>query len=516
MIFVALLGTIKASSLVFSYNESAQASNQVVTANCYRLFVNGIDMGLVADQEAGEQVIKKALVNLTEELGYNPEVNPTIRYYEEYSQDQAFAGEETLLVSLKEEIKAGLDVIKVKAYAVKIGDGLIMTLNSEEDVKAVLNNAKKKFISDDSMFAVNLNEVAYNTLVERPEIVLTQELLAQNKSFVTAAVDTPAAAADTSAEEETADVELDPMYHGVTVGAEFTEEIIVVETFVDGNTVMSVEDATELITKENEEPKIYEVVQGDCPSTIADSNNMSLEVLYDLNPAMENGSMLHIGDELVVMVPEPELSVSTTEEVVYSIPIERETTYVENPDKYVGSSKTVEAGSDGEKQITALLTKLNGKELSREITLETVLVEPVAKVVEKGTKALPPKGATGAYILPVSSYVLSSGFGYRWGGFHYGVDLAAPTGTTIMAADGGTVVYAGWKDSYGYLIEIDHGGGITTRYAHCSSIGVSVGQQVAQYQEIGKVGSTGRSTGPHCHFEIRIDGTAVNPLKYAN
>ena len=295
MIFVALLGTIKASSLIFSYQETTVAFNKEVKANSYRLLVNGVDMGLIADQEVGEQYIKKALTNLTGELGYNPEVNPTIRYYEEYSQELAYVDEEVLVAAIQNEIKTSLDVIKVKAYAVKIGDDLIFTLNSEEDVKAVLNNAKQKFITDDSMFSVNLNEVAYNSLIVKPEIVLTQENLAENRTLMTASMVTN----EEAVEEEA----LNPMYNGITVGAEFTEEVIVVETFVDGNAVMTVDAATELITKENQEPKVYEVVEGDCPSTIATMNDMSLDNLYDLNPAMENGSVLHIGDELIVMVP---------------------------------------------------------------------------------------------------------------------------------------------------------------------------------------------------------------------
>ena len=97
---------------------------------------------------------------------------------------------------------------------------------------------------------------------------------------------------------------------------------------------------------------------------------------------------------------------------------------------------------------------------------------------------------------------------------HYGLDYAAATGTTIRAADGGTVTKAGWSGAYGYRIVIEHGGGFKTLYAHCSSISVSVGQQVYQGQKIGAVGSTGRSTGAHCHFEIFKNGGNVNPASY--
>jgi len=116
-------------------------------------------------------------------------------------------------------------------------------------------------------------------------------------------------------------------------------------------------------------------------------------------------------------------------------------------------------------------------------------------------------------VRPVSG-VLTSRFGSRWGSTHTGIDVGAPTGTSIKAAAGGTVIFSGWKGTLGKLIVISHGNGIQTYYAHCSSLLVSSGQAVSAGQLIAKVGSTGRSTGPHLHFEIRVNGTAINPLNY--
>ena len=97
---------------------------------------------------------------------------------------------------------------------------------------------------------------------------------------------------------------------------------------------------------------------------------------------------------------------------------------------------------------------------------------------------------------------------------HTGVDIGASYGSPIYAANGGTVTLAGWNSGYGNCVIIDHGGGKATLYGHMSSIGVSTGQSVSKGQQIGKVGSTGNSTGPHLHFEILINGTAVNPMQY--
>ena len=97
---------------------------------------------------------------------------------------------------------------------------------------------------------------------------------------------------------------------------------------------------------------------------------------------------------------------------------------------------------------------------------------------------------------------------------HEGVDMPCPTGTPVHASDGGTVKIAGWYYGYGLCVVIDHGGGFSTLYGHNSSLNVSVGDKVYQGQVIAKAGSTGRSTGSHCHFEVHINGKAVDPKKY--
>ncbi len=116
-------------------------------------------------------------------------------------------------------------------------------------------------------------------------------------------------------------------------------------------------------------------------------------------------------------------------------------------------------------------------------------------------------------IWPVRGRV-TSGFGYRWGRQHAGIDIAAPTGTPIKAAKAGRVIFAGTMSGYGNVIILDHGGGFSTLYAHQSRLGSSKGQSVPQGQTIGYVGSTGRSTGPHLHFETRFGGSARNPRPY--
>ena len=126
--------------------------------------------------------------------------------------------------------------------------------------------------------------------------------------------------------------------------------------------------------------------------------------------------------------------------------------------------------------------------------------------------SIPATGAT--FMRPVNGATITSKYGKRSSGFHTGTDFAIALGTPAYAAASGTVTFAGWKGSYGYLVIIDHGNGYQTYYAHCSALYVSAGQTVKQGQNISAVGSTGNSTGPHLHFEIRYNGNTLNPQNY--
>ena len=139
--------------------------------------------------------------------------------------------------------------------------------------------------------------------------------------------------------------------------------------------------------------------------------------------------------------------------------------------------------------------------------------ELASALAAQGVINVPRSVSAGGWTWPAPGTV-TSGFGYRWGRLHAGIDIGAPTGTPIHAAKGGVVSYAGVMGGYGNIIVIDHGGGMTTRYAHQNQLGASVGQAVKVGDRIGYVGSTGNSTGPHLHFEVRINGNPQNPLGY--
>jgi murein DD-endopeptidase MepM/ murein hydrolase activator NlpD len=147
-------------------------------------------------------------------------------------------------------------------------------------------------------------------------------------------------------------------------------------------------------------------------------------------------------------------------------------------------------------------------------SLQQVSADLTAKIQAAQAHSTVQRPASGGRLIWPVSAPITSPFGWRWGRMHEGIDLGASYGTPIVAAAAGTVIYAGWEGGYGNLTAIDHGGGLSTAYGHQSRIAVSVGESVAQGQVIGYVGSTGHSTGPHLHFEVRVDGQPVDPLGY--
>ncbi|MGN0151887.1 MAG: peptidoglycan DD-metalloendopeptidase family protein [Wujia sp.] len=162
----------------------------------------------------------------------------------------------------------------------------------------------------------------------------------------------------------------------------------------------------------------------------------------------------------------------------------------------------------GVREITVLTSYYNGRELDSRILEEDVVEEAVPKVVHIGTRERP------QYEIPVEDYIISSGFGWRWGRNHDGVDMAVSVGSPVVATDDGVVIRSEYYGGYGYCIDIDHGEGIVSRYGHLSRMDVNVGQSVKQGEQIALSGNTGNSTGPHLHFELRINGVAVNPCNY--
>ncbi len=301
-----------------------------------------------------------------------------------------------------------------------------------------------------------------------------------------------------------------------TVSADFTVPVELRYEYTATAELMDTTDFRRILTANSLEEVTYTVVAGDTYSEIAYDRDMSLDELMAMNPQASLDS-LYVGDVLTVQQSVPFLSVRTVDKEVYEEPIEAPVEYVQDDSMYEGDSKVLEEGAAGSALVHATVTKVNGMEQARDITSSQTLVEPVTRVVAQGTKERPRTMATGHFIWPVYGHITSR-YGYRsiFGSYSYhgGLDIAVPYGTSVKAADGGRVITSGWNNSYGNYIIIDHENGKTTYYAHNSKLLVGVGERVYQGQVIAKAGSTGRSTGSHCHFEVRINGQRQNPRNY--
>lgn len=272
------------------------------------------------------------------------------------------------------------------------------------------------------------------------------------------------------------------------------------------------EDVLNYIKTGGEQVQSHTVEVGESFWTIAKIYNTTVEEIEKANPGVIP-ERLKPGDEVKLFKEVPKLTVVTTEkkEVVEDIVAEVEIKYDDS--KFKTEKEVKVEGSNGQIQKTVLQKKHNGVLVEEDIVEEKVVKEPVTKVVVQGTKEVPRTVATGSFMMPTRGRI-TSGFGRRWGRMHRGLDIAASHGTAIKAADGGTVSFAGWNGSYGNMIEIDHGNGYKTRYAHCSKLVVSKGTKVAKGDHIANVGNTGRSTGAHLHLEVIKNGVHQNPSNF--
>lgn len=293
----------------------------------------------------------------------------------------------------------------------------------------------------------------------------------------------------------------------------FAEEIEIKSVNTTLAKITSAKSAYNKIKSGGQEEVTYTAKEGDTYYSICMDLGVTFDELEEMNPGLDEDDYLHIGDTFVVSQEVPLLTVETVEITSYAEKIEYETKYTKSSSYYEGETVVSVEGQNGKAKVTARVTKQNGKTVKKKILSKKTITEPVTEVIIKGTKEKPSTAASGQFIRPVNASVYS-GYGWRWGRMHYGIDLSPPTGTPIYAADGGTVTQAGWNGAYGLCVTINHGNGFTTLYAHCNSLNVSAGQSVYQGQHIAAVGNTGRSTGPHCHFEIKYNGVNVNPSDY--
>lgn len=288
---------------------------------------------------------------------------------------------------------------------------------------------------------------------------------------------------------------------------QYIDPITIYEDFVSEDELADVAAEVSEVTKEKETNKIYVVKSGDSLSKIAYEYETTVDSIVKLN-GLKNANFINIDDELIIAVPEPDLKLRVIKGEIYEEDYNAEPTIIPNDSWYTTKKVVHYEGTTGHRERNDIVTIENGLEVKREMIHENVIIESEPAIIEQGT-IIPP-----TYIKPIYGGRFTSGYGQRWGKLHKGVDWAVTTGTKIFASSGGTVVRADSNGAYGLCVLISHPDGRMTRYAHCSKLLVSKGQTVKQGEVIALSGNTGRSTGPHLHFEMIINGSPVNPLKY--
>ena len=303
-----------------------------------------------------------------------------------------------------------------------------------------------------------------------------------------------------------------------TVDSYFVENVEIKQEYVDASLVMNLGNIAEILNATKAGEVTYTVQAGDSYYYIAELYGMSVDDLLDMNPGYDP-KLLRVGDVLTISNAVPYLTIVNVERQNYVQDIPYQVEYQDDTTMYQGDYKVLSAGEFGKADVTANVTYINGEETARQIVASVTLSDPVTEMQARGTIPRPTWFPTGSFRWPCSG-TITSYFGRRNTGirgastYHEAIDIANSYGTPIYASDGGTVTYSGWRGGYGYLVIIDHGNGYQTYYGHNSSLVVSVGEHVYKGQQIARMGSTGVSSGNHCHFGILINGTFVNPLNY--
>lgn len=539
-----------------------------------KVMINGNVVALAKSEEAGEEAFKAARLAYNAEGVKILDVNVSFEEVDKEKDASAIKGMRVLKnEALSEAILASFDKYttqnKELAYTMRIDDYTV-TVDSMENLVAVLEQAQGQYDTEDH-FHVNLeatqsqnvtmyevgvtekgaaedsqaengdvtmlpptrvgltgentdeqsvsgeeqngnNEASPNSEGEQTENDETSENNEDGQSESAEDDNSENSESEEQASEESA-TEGNPAVAAQAVNdgvkfVGFSEKIQVIQTYVDKNLIKDKETTYNELTAKNDEPSIYVVEPGDCLSVIAEKNNMTVDQIKELNPGIESDDNLYYDDRLNITVPTAAVQILVQKQETYEEKYNEDTVYEDDADMYIGESEVVQEGSQGTHIVTDLVTYKNDIESSREQLQENIEVAAVAQIVRRGTKSKP------TYMYPVTNWNVTSNYGYRWGRLHAGTDVGVPVGTTVRASRAGKVITAGWVGGYGNCVMIDHGDGVWTVYGHLSEFSTSVGSYVNQGDQIALSGNTGRSTGPHLHFEIRVNGSAVDATPY--
>lgn len=376
--------------------------------------------------------------------------------------------EKETLKQIKEEF-----AVKADAYEITIDNQVIAYVPSMEDVKEVLKRINLLYVDKDEL-------AEYESSQEDEKVEQLSSLKEPGNRILS---------------------------------IEYTVPITWEETIVEPDKLLTVNETISLIEKGKKEQVTYEAIEEEEPEVIADRYDMELEQLLKLNPDLEEGNRVHEGQEVAVIEATPYTSVLVEREVLEEIEIPYEREIKKDKELLNGESVVEQEGQQGVQAFTYRVAETNGEKISETIMKKEITKRAINEITRKGTKVIPSEGS-GTFAWPADGGYVSSKQGHRWGKLHKGIDIARPASKIITAADHGVVEFADNAGGYGNKVTINHNNGYKTDYSHLDSIDVKEGQKIEKGMKIGRMGSTGNSTGIHLHFEIYKNGVLANPLDY--
>lgn len=485
--------------------------------NFFKVYLNEEFVGTTGSIEEANNLLVEARREIAKESEELVFIKADLSFEGEEILFGTIDNEEDVQLRIKEVLETNILETMQRTYTVKVNQYMV-NLESLDAVKTLFQTAIDNYDTEGE-FGVELVQDTSREFNVLTTSVLTKKEHEEEKKVEVSYSGGVQSVLDSFCMEKT-DAQAEKDFEDYELGLKamgFSESIEIAEGFQPVSQIMDLETAINRVTKEQETASEYEVEAGDTLSEIAIKVNIPMESIVAMNDSLEDiNTPIHIGDKLVITVPKPELSVERVEENYYEEIYDADIIYVDNDDWYTTQTQVLQQPSAGFRKVVADVHYTNTKEISRVILKEEIVMEAVPKIVERGTK-IPP-----TYIKPISGGRKTSGFGRRKAptkgasSYHKGVDWSTPKGTPVYASSGGTVAKAGWGSGYGYVVYINHADGRQTRYGHLSKVQCKVGQTVKQGEQIALSGNTGVSTGPHLHFEILINGSQVDPLKYLN
>lgn len=414
--------------------------------------------------------------------------------------------------------------VKTPAYAVFINGKQQFIVKDRNKVAQAIKDISKQLGTDKDNKVVLSSKIEYKRIFAERKVLLAAEKinpeLQKGLKFQTnGAVIVVDGKAIASMQDKTAAQsllqKLKAAYSWVgedeeLISAAFAEKVTIKQAKVYAGEVLTPQEAWNLITTGTASPEKYKIKEGDSLWTIARANDMYVDDILKANN-LDEDDLLQLDQEIVLVKSKPYINVVAKIEGKATEIIPYETKII--TDNSINNIKIKSNGANGKKEVAYVAEKINNRIEKKEVISETIIEKPKDKVMVKGARVIQVASrsgsSTGILAWPVSGSISQ----YARSG-HMAIDIAGGTGSPVQAADAGTVTFAGWDGGYGKCLVINHGNGLSTRYAHCSSLSVSVGDAVSRGQTIATRGSTGRSTGPHLHFEVLSGGSLVNPLNY--